>query len=48
MALTIDSLASSLSGYLATDQVNSVRRAYFYADSRNASQGTSIRTLTVV
>ncbi|CAB4797353.1 unannotated protein [freshwater metagenome] len=23
-------------------------RAYFYADSRNASQGTSIRTLTVV
>ena len=38
MALTIDSLASSLSGYLATDQVNSVRRAYFYAEQAHDGQ----------
>ncbi len=38
MALTIDSLASSLSGYLAPDQVNSVRRAYFYAEQAHDGQ----------
>jgi len=38
VALTIDSLASSLSGYLATDQVNSVRRAYFYAEQAHDGQ----------
>lgn len=38
MALTIDSLASSLSGYLAADQVNSVRRAYFYAEQAHDGQ----------
>lgn len=38
MALTIDSLASSLSGYLATDQVDSVRRAYFYAEQAHDGQ----------
>jgi GTP diphosphokinase / guanosine-3',5'-bis(diphosphate) 3'-diphosphatase len=36
--LTIDSLASSLSGYLAPDQVNSVRRAYFYAEQAHDGQ----------
>jgi len=35
---TIDSLASSLSGYLAADQVNSVRRAYFYAEQAHDGQ----------
>ena len=38
MDLTIDSLASSLSGYLATDQVNNVRRAYFYAEQAHDGQ----------
>src|SRR5690554_4442351 len=38
MELTIDSLASDLSGYLATDQVNSVRRAYFYAEQAHDGQ----------
>jgi GTP diphosphokinase / guanosine-3',5'-bis(diphosphate) 3'-diphosphatase len=38
VALTIDSLASSLSGYLAPDQVNSVRRAYFYAEQAHDGQ----------
>lgn len=38
MTLTIDSLASSLSGYLAPDQVNSVRRAYYYAEQAHDGQ----------
>ena len=35
---TIDSLATDLSGYLGTDQVNSVRRAYFYAEQAHEGQ----------
>ena len=38
MTLTIDSLAGSLSGYLASDQVDSVRRAYFYAEQAHDGQ----------
>lgn len=35
---TIDSLATSLSGYLEGDQVNLVRRAYFYAEQAHDGQ----------
>ncbi|MDG2420674.1 MAG: bifunctional GTP diphosphokinase/guanosine-3',5'-bis pyrophosphate 3'-pyrophosphohydrolase [Gammaproteobacteria bacterium] len=35
---TIDSLANGLASYLATDQVNGVRRAYFYAEQAHAGQ----------
>lgn len=35
---TIDSLASELSGYLEVDQVNLVRRAYFYAEQAHDGQ----------
>jgi guanosine-3',5'-bis(diphosphate) 3'-pyrophosphohydrolase len=35
---SIDSLAGSLSGYLAADQVNLVRRAYFYAEQAHDGQ----------
>jgi len=35
---TIDSLAADLSGYLQGDQVNSVRRAYFYAEQAHDGQ----------
>ena len=35
---TIDSLASNLSGYLASEQVNHVRRAYFYAEQAHDGQ----------
>lgn len=35
---TIDSLATDLSGYLGPDQVNSVRRAYFYAEQAHEGQ----------
>ena len=35
---TIDSLASSLAAYLAPTQVNSVRRAYFYAEQAHDGQ----------
>jgi GTP diphosphokinase / guanosine-3',5'-bis(diphosphate) 3'-diphosphatase len=35
---SIDSLASSLSGYLAADQVNLVRRAYYYAEQAHDGQ----------
>ncbi|HLT63153.1 MAG TPA: HD domain-containing protein, partial [Pseudohongiella sp.] len=38
MTLTIDSLANSLSRYLAPDQVNNVRRAYFYAEQAHDGQ----------
>jgi len=38
VTLTIDSLAGSLSGYLASDQVDSVRRAYFYAEQAHDGQ----------
>src|SRR5690554_3598366 len=38
MELTIDSLASDLSGYLESDQVNLVRRAYFYAEQAHDGQ----------
>lgn len=37
-AATIDSLASNLDGYLATDQVNHVRRAYYYAEQAHDGQ----------
>lgn len=37
-AATIDSLASSLNGYLATDQVDHVRRAYYYAEQAHDGQ----------
>ena len=35
---TIDSLASDLTRYLGKDQVNSVRRAYFYAEQAHEGQ----------
>lgn len=35
---TIDSLASDLSNYLAKDQINNVRRAYFYAEQAHEGQ----------
>ena len=35
---TIDSLASNLTSYLGKDQVNSVRRAYFYAEQAHEGQ----------
>ncbi len=35
---TIDSLASDLASYLGKDQVNSVRRAYFYAEQAHEGQ----------
>ena len=35
---TIDSLASDLTSYLEKDQVNSVRRAYFYAEQAHEGQ----------
>ncbi|MCH2325405.1 MAG: bifunctional GTP diphosphokinase/guanosine-3',5'-bis pyrophosphate 3'-pyrophosphohydrolase [Pseudomonadales bacterium] len=35
---TIDSLADGLSNYLGKDQVNSVRRAYFYAEQAHDGQ----------
>lgn len=35
---TIDSLASGLADYLGKDQVNSVRRAYFYAEQAHDGQ----------
>ena len=35
---TIDSLASDLTSYLGKDQVNSVRRAYFYAEQAHEGQ----------
>ena len=35
---TIDSLATNLSGYLGLDQVNNVRRAYFYAEQAHEGQ----------
>jgi len=35
---TIDSLATNLSGYLESDQVNLVRRAYFYAEQAHDGQ----------
>ena len=35
---TIDSLATSLSGYLEGDQVNLVRRAYYYAEQAHDGQ----------
>jgi len=35
---TIDSLATTLSGYLESDQVNLVRRAYFYAEQAHDGQ----------
>jgi len=38
VTLTIDSLANSLSRYLAPDQVNNVRRAYFYAEQAHDGQ----------
>ena len=38
MVNTIDSLAANLSGYLQGDQVNSVRRAYFYAEQAHDGQ----------
>ncbi len=38
MVYTIDSLAADLSGYLQGDQVNSVRRAYFYAEQAHDGQ----------
>ena len=34
----IDSLADGLSNYLGKDQVNSVRRAYFYAQQAHDGQ----------
>ena len=37
-AATIDSLASNLNGYLATDQVDHVRRAYYYAEQAHDGQ----------
>ena len=38
MVNTIDSLATNLSGYLESDQVNLVRRAYFYAEQAHDGQ----------
>lgn len=35
---TIDSLATDLSGYLGKDQVNNVRRAFFYAEQAHDGQ----------
>ncbi len=35
---TIDSLATGLSGYLGSEQVSSVRRAYFYAEQAHEGQ----------
>ena len=35
---TIDSLASNLTSYLGKDQVNSVRRAYYYAQQAHEGQ----------
>ena len=35
---TIDSLAANLSGYLESDQVNLVRRAYYYAEQAHDGQ----------
>ena len=35
---TIDSLATDLSGYLGKDQVNQVRRAYYYAEQAHDGQ----------
>ena len=35
---TIDSLASDLTSYLGKDQVNSVRRAYYYAEQAHEGQ----------
>jgi len=35
---TIDSLASDLTSYLGKDQVNNVRRAYFYAEQAHEGQ----------
>lgn len=35
---TIDSLASNLNGYLASDQVDHVRRAYYYAEQAHDGQ----------
>lgn len=37
-AATIDSLASNLNGYLASDQVDHVRRAYYYAEQAHDGQ----------
>ena len=37
-APSIDSLASDLSNYLGKDQVNSVRRAYYYAEQAHEGQ----------
>ena len=34
----IDSLASGLTSYLEKDQVNSVRRAYYYAEQAHEGQ----------
>ncbi|MFZ8975532.1 MAG: HD domain-containing protein, partial [Pseudohongiellaceae bacterium] len=35
---SIDSLAGDLSNYLQVDQVNSVRRAYYYAEQAHEGQ----------
>jgi guanosine-3',5'-bis(diphosphate) 3'-pyrophosphohydrolase len=35
---TIDSLAIDLGGYLGNDQINSIRRAYFYAEQAHEGQ----------
>lgn len=35
---TIDSLANDLSGYLGKEQVNHVRRAYYYAEQAHEGQ----------
>jgi guanosine-3',5'-bis(diphosphate) 3'-pyrophosphohydrolase len=35
---SIDALADRLSGYLGSDQVNLVRRAYFYAEQAHDGQ----------
>ncbi|MEE3143263.1 MAG: HD domain-containing protein, partial [Pseudomonadota bacterium] len=35
---TIDSLADDLSSYLGKDQINSVRRAYYYAEQAHEGQ----------
>ena len=35
---TIDSLATGLSSYLGNDQVNNVRRAYYYAEQAHEGQ----------
>ncbi|MFT4672706.1 MAG: guanosine-3',5'-bis(diphosphate) 3'-pyrophosphohydrolase [Pseudohongiellaceae bacterium] len=35
---TIDSLATNLGGYLRNDQINNIRRAYFYAEQAHEGQ----------